>query len=147
MTFRFWQNWLTASCFLFGLVGIGVAVFPDAPMFTLWNEEFRSVFASGETLTAETENAKRFLLGPLGGTILGSYVLCGFVSAGPFGRREPWAWWAITASLLSWFVLDSTVSILHGAYFNVYLINAVTLVVQGIPLAMTARSFPRRSPA
>jgi len=130
---------------MFGSVGIAVALFGDSPPFSLWNAGFREVFAGGAELTPETARAKSFLLGPLGGTILGSYVLCGFVAAVPFARREPWAWWAISLSLASWFLLDSTVSVLHEAYFNVYLINLVTLVGQGLPLAMTAPTFFGRS--
>jgi hypothetical protein len=97
--------------------------------------------ASPAELSAESTELKSFLLGPLGGTILGSYVLCAFVVAGPFKRREPWAWWAVTLSLLSWFFLDSSVSMAHGAWFNVYLINCVTLIGQGLPLMMTFRFF------
>lgn len=145
-SFRFWQRWLTISCFLFGSVGIAVALFSDSPMFSLWNASFAQVFAEGAALAPEAARTKSFLLGPLGGTILGSYVLCGFVAAVPFARRERWAWWAISLSLASWFALDSTVSVRHGACFNVYLINLVTLVGQGIPLAMTAPAFFGRSP-
>lgn len=139
--FQFWQRWLTASCFVFASVGIAVAGFGDTPLFSMWNDGFREAFADGAELGPETARAKSFLLGPLGGTILGSYVLCGFVAAIPFARRERWAWWAISLSLVSWFVLDSTVSLLHHAYFNIYLINLVTLVGQGLPLAMTAPAF------
>jgi hypothetical protein len=142
-SFVFWQRWLVASCFLFGGVGIAVAIAGDSPPFAAWNAGIREVFSNGAPLSPESTDLKSFMLGPLGGTILGSYVLCGFIAAGPFARRERWAWTAITASLLSWFVLDSAVSIAHGAYFNVYLINLVTLFGQGLPLAMTAREFWR----
>lgn len=60
--------------------------------------------------------------------VLNSYVLFGFVAAGRFARRERWAWWALTARRLSWFLLDSAVSILHGASFNGYRIHFVTRV-------------------
>lgn len=141
MSFRFWQRWLVASCFFFAIVGVAVATLGDSPLFACWNAGVRTVFADGARLDSQAAGLKGFLLGPLGGTILGSYILCGFIAAGPFARREPWAWWAIVASLLCWFVLDSTISLMHGAAFNVYQINLVTLVVQGVPLMMTARAF------
>lgn len=75
--------------------------------------------------------------------LLGSYVLCGFVAAGPFARRERWAWWALTARRPSWFLLDSAVSLSHGASSNVYRIHFLTRVGQGLPLAMTASAFFR----
>ena len=145
-SFAFWQRWLVASCFLFASVGVLVAAGNGLPLFAPWNAGVDAVFAEGDVLGSEAQEVKSFLLGPLGGTILGSYVLCGFVAAGPFARREPWAWWAITGSLLSWFVLDSAVSIAHGAWFNVLQINCVTLFGQGLPLLMTRRAFSAPAP-
>ena len=76
-------------------------------------------------------------MGPLGGTIAGSYLMQAFVVAIPFKRRERWAWHAIAWSTLLWFALDSLVSAFHGAYFNIYLINLMPLVIFGIPLFAT----------
>ena len=143
MSFLFWQRWLVTSCFVFGCVGIAVAVAGESAVFEGWNGGVRDVFADGRELGPEAVEVKNFLLGPLGATILGSYVLCGFIAAGPFARQERWAWMALTTRLLTWFVLDSAVSIHSGAYFNVYLINLVTLFGQAIPLAMTAPAFFR----
>ncbi len=137
-SFEFWQRWLVASCLLFAGVGVLVAVENTLFVFDAWNGGIDAVFGEDGAIGPEATRVKSFLLGPLGGTILGSYVLCGFIAAGPFKRREPWAWWAITLSLLAWFGLDSAVSIAHGAWFNVVLINCVTLVGQGLPLMMTA---------
>ena len=142
-SFIFWQRWLVVSCFSFAGIGVAVATAGDSALFGAWNAGVAEVFGNGDALDPAAAELKSFLLGPLGGTILGSYVLCGFVAAIPFARRERWAWVAITASLLSWFVLDSTISVLHGAWFNVYLINVVTLLGQGLPLAMTAPEFWR----
>ena len=140
-SFVFWQRWLVAACFVFAAVGVLVALANDSFLFARWNAGVDATFAENATLGPEAAALKAFLLGPLGGTILGSYVLCGAIAAGPFARREPWAWWAITASLLAWFLLDSAVSIRHGAWFNVLQINALTLVGQGLPLVATAKVF------
>jgi len=56
------------------------------------------------------------------------------VIAVPFRKREAWAWHAVVWSTLLWFVVDSTMSAIAGAYFNIYL---MPLVVCGIPLAAT----------
>jgi uncharacterized membrane protein len=78
-----------------------------------------------------------FLMGPLGGTIAGSYLIQTFIVAVPFQRREAWAWHAILWPMLLWFCVDSAVSALHGAYFNIVQINLMPLVVFGIPLIAT----------
>ncbi|MCH2173732.1 hypothetical protein MK489_23390 [Myxococcota bacterium] len=143
-TFDFWQRWLVVVCIVFSGIGLLVATLNALPVFGPWNDGFDTVFAESERLGAEAQAVKSFLLGPLGGTILGFFVLSGFVAAGPFKRREPWAWWALATSLVSWFVLDSAVSIAHGAWFNVVLINCVTLLAEGLPLLMTYRAFLNR---
>lgn len=52
-SFRFWQRWLTLSCFVFGSVEIAVALFDDSPRCSRWNAGFREVFAGGAKLTPE----------------------------------------------------------------------------------------------
>ncbi|MEL6615822.1 MAG: hypothetical protein AAFQ43_08795, partial [Bacteroidota bacterium] len=84
---------------------------------------------------------RAFVMGPLGGTIAGSYALQAFIAAVPFARRERWAWWATLVGMLVWFVTDSTLSISHGAAFNVLQINLMPLLVFGPPLAATRRAF------
>ena len=139
--FNFWQKWLYYSCWLFAGVGLLVSVFNNAFMFDLWNHYFAQHFGKNGVISPEAQNIKTFLLGPLGGTILGSYILMGFIAKYPFKEKEPWAWKAGVFSLLGWFLLDSCVSAYHGAYFNILLINCFTLVVQGLPLLMTYRYF------
>ena len=43
--------------------------------------------------------------------------------------------------LLSWFVIDSGVSIYYSAIYNVVLINLVALMLIGLPLLMTRNEF------
>jgi hypothetical protein len=49
--------------------------------------------------------------------------------------------------MLLWFVVDSGMSVYHGAFFNVWMINVWTLLLVGLPLAMTRRAFRVRSMA
>ncbi len=139
--FNFWHKWLIYACVLFGAIGILIALWPDNPMLYLWNKYFGVVFGNNGQLSAQANEVKHFMAGPLGGTILGSYILCFFVARYPFAERKTWAWKAIAISLLAWFILDSTISTMHGAYFNVYLINLFTLFVQGLPLIMLRKYF------
>jgi hypothetical protein len=47
--------------------------------------------------------------------------------------------------LLSWFAIDSTISILSGAIHNVVMVNLVALVMIALPLVMTRRAFVIRN--
>ena len=138
--FRFWQRWLLAASVGFAAFGALVALAPDAPWLAFWNEAAEARFYDGPE-PAQAAAFRAFLMGPLGATMLGSYVLQAFIAAVPFARREPWAWWATLAGLLAWFGLDSALSLAHGAAFNVWMINLVPVAVFAPPLVATRRAF------
>jgi len=135
--FTICQRWLVISSIGFALFGLLLAVVPDSFPFTFWLDRYRERFAP------ISPDQRHFFSGMLGGTILGYYVMATLVAAIPFRRRERWAWWALAAGLVAWFVTDSVMSLVHGAAFNVQLVNCTTLVAHGVPLALTARSFRR----
>ena len=144
--FRFWQRWLVAASVCFCAFGVGVALAPDAPLLAPWNAAVARTFYGG----AEPGGAaafRAFVMGPLGATIAGSYLLQAFVAAVPFARRERWAWWATAGALALWFTVDSSLSLAHGAAFNVVLINLAPLAVFIPPLVATRRAFGRPAQA
>ena len=63
-----------------------------------------------------------------------------FVAAIPLARCESWAWLALGGSLVVWFVIDSSISVLTGGWFNVVLINLFALIVIAMPLAISWRT-------
>lgn len=140
MSFTFWWKWLLSFSILFVVVGIAIALFPEAAFFDHHTTQIERAFFGG-AITEEGARLRAFLLGPLGGTIAGYFLLQVFIVWGPFQRREPWAWHAILWSLLLWFGIDSTMSIRHGAAFNVWMVNLGTLVPIGLALGMTYRYF------
>jgi hypothetical protein len=142
--FTFWYRWLLCVSVGFGLFGVMVAVWPAAPPLAPWHAGADAAFYGGSA-PAEALPFRAFILGPLGATIAGFYVLQTFIVATAFRRRERWAWQAIAAATLVWFVVDSAVSVAHGAWFNVLMINLTTLLLVGLPLAMTYRAFPAAS--
>lgn len=144
--FTFWDRWLLLASGAMVLVGLLLAFFPDGPLWAYHTEALAGALFGG-VLPEEAAVVRRFLMGPLGGTIAGYFVLQAFIVLGPFRRREPWAWWAITGALVLWFVVDSSMSLLHGAAFNVWMVNVGTLVLVGLPLALTAPAFLGRGSA
>ncbi|GAB5533858.1 MAG: hypothetical protein Rubg2KO_01070 [Rubricoccaceae bacterium] len=138
--FRFWQRWLFFASVFFCAFGVVVAVFPNAFFLDMWQEAVARTFYSG-TEPEEAAAFRAFVMGPLGGTMAGSYLLQAFIAAIPFARREPWAWWATLSAMLLWFVVDSSLSLLHGAAFNVWMINGMPLLIFLPPLIATRRAF------
>lgn len=142
MKLDFWHRWLLLASLFFTAFGVVAAIAPHSGLFGIWISEIDRAFFAND-ISPEATAMRAFLMGPLGGTIAGSYLLQAFVVAVPFKAREPWAWHAILWSTLLWFVVDSGVSAVHGAYFNIYLINLMPLVIFGIPLFAT-RSMLRK---
>lgn len=45
------------------------------------------------------------------------------------------------AGLLSWFVIDSSITVYYGAIHNLVIINLPALIMIGLPLVMTRKAF------
>ncbi len=136
MTFDRWCQWLLYLSGFFAILGTIIAIAPNFPLLAFWNMTVESAFFP-DRIHPNASALRAFMLGPLGATIAGSYLLQCFVIAYAFRKREAWAWHAILWSTLFWFAIDSLMSVLHGAYFNIYMINIFPLILFGIPLFAT----------
>lgn len=69
------------------------------------------------------------IYGVLGAVMIGWGVLLLAVVMGPLRRRQRWAWLAVTGSVTSWFLVDTTLSLAAGfpahALFNLVFVAAV----------------------
>ncbi|MBK9169666.1 MAG: hypothetical protein IPM24_19710, partial [Bryobacterales bacterium] len=135
--FTFWRRWLLVASIGFALNGLAVCWWPDSPHLDVWNAAIRETFGS------EGEDVRRFLLGPLGGTMAGYFAMQTFIVWIPFRRRERWAWTAVISALLTWFVSDTLASLRAGAVFNIWMVNVPALIAAGIPLLATRPAFRR----
>ena len=139
--FDFWQRGLVIANIIFAIFGLLVAFAGDSFIFSMHNAKNLELFFGGQALSPEMAHYKKWIFGVAGGTIAGFHVLAYFVAKYPFKQKEKWAYNALLYALLSWFIVDSGLSIYHGVYHNVYLVNIVTLFGIGLPLLMTKRYF------
>lgn len=139
--FMFWQKWLTYANVLTIGVGLLVAFFGNSIFLEIHNDYTVNVFFGGVPLTRETLKLKNWLFGVAGGTIVGFHLLMVFISENAFKKRERWAYLAMWYGLLSWFIIDSSISVYYGAVYNVVLINLVALVIIGLPLLVVRKAF------
>lgn len=140
-SFVFWQRWLFYSSLLFALFGIVFAVYGSNPIFLSYNKALAHIFWLSNNIPVEIELYSSFISGPLGGTIACCYILLAFIAWFPFKRKELWARNAIIVAFGIWVILDSAVCLYYGVYFQVYIINAFSILQKGLPIIFTWKEF------
>jgi len=139
--FPFWQKWLQYFNLALVFFSIAIAFAGDSFLFVLHNAGSEAVFFPKTGFTPEALQFKKLMFAIIGGTLAGNHLLLYFVAKYPFAERKKWAWQAIAASLLLWFIIDSGMSLYLGAGYNVILINIPALLGIGLPLLMTRKEF------
>jgi hypothetical protein len=87
-----------------------------------------------------------FVFRVLGAVIVGWMVALAGIATVPLRRREPWAWWTVTVSMVVWFMIDTGMSIAVGqhshAAFNIAFLLAVAVLLGDIGMQVRARPTP-----
>jgi hypothetical protein len=139
--FAFWRTYLLIASAVFGLQGVSWILFGSFDPFGLYTGLMARTFWGSAGLTAEAQKTFSFAVGPLGATTAGYFLLVHWLVRYGFARRERWAYTAVVAAVLVWFGLDTIASLLHGAWFNVAIVNVPCLILLGIPLLALRRAF------
>lgn len=139
--FNFWQKWLTFANVVAVGVGLMVAFAGNSLFFDIHNDYTKQVFFNTSEFNPEVLKMKNWLFGIIGGTIVGFHILMIMISENAFKKKERWGYQALWFGLLSWFCIDSSISIYYGALYNVVIINLVALISIALPLVMTRKAF------
>ncbi|WP_291785002.1 hypothetical protein [Cecembia sp.] len=139
--FDFWQKWLTYANVMTIGIGVLVAFAGNSFFFDIHNHYTKEVFLDGSGFEDNILKFKNWLFGIIGGTIVGFHILMVMISENSFKKKEKWAYKAMWMGILSWFIIDSGISIYYGAIHNVVIINMVALAFIGLPLIMTRKEF------
>ncbi len=142
--FIFWQKWLTYANVITLGVGLLVAFAGNSIFFALHNEYTEEIFFQGQAFPEDVLAFKNWLFGIIGGTIVGFHWLMIMISENAFRKKEKWSYRAVCYGLLSWFLIDSGISLYYGAVHNLVLINLVALTLIGLPLMMTRKVFNKQ---
>jgi hypothetical protein len=137
--FGLWQKWLLAVCLIVIAFGLVMALLSWSPLFGVFDDLVNAVFWPGG-VPAAVDQYRLWVYGMLGATMAGWGVTLAYIVLNPFAKREKWSWNAVTVGIALWFILDTFMSAYTGAYFNVG-VNVLLVVLAGIPLSMTRKSF------
>jgi len=69
-------------------------------------------------------------------------IFLAYIVRYPFAKKEQWARECAAVGLVVWFLLDTSLSIYYGVFFNVAF-NSLLLVAAAMPLMFTRREFAR----
>ena len=79
-------------------------------------------------------------MAPFGATSAGYFLLQYLIIKNALAKKEKWAWHTLLLTFLFWLILDSAMTIYHGAYFNLLLANLPCLILT-IPLFLGGKYF------
>jgi len=138
--FEFWVSYLKAVSIFFALMGVMWAVIGNFDPLGFYEGYFAQAFWQSDTLPPDARRTFNFILGPFGATSMGYFILQYFIAANAYAKREKWGYQAVVTAFLAWFVLDTSMSIVHGAYFNVAIANIPSLIAM-TPIFFTKKMF------
>ena len=138
-----WRRRLVALCVLFAILGTSWVVLGSLDPFGVYDGLLARAFFDAGSLGPLAGPVFRFMVGLLGAVTAAYFVLAACVVEYAFPAR--WAYRAIWASLLTWFVLDSGLSLYVGAAFNAVFVNVPCLVALSVPLLLLRRHVPASS--
>lgn len=106
--------------------------------FGFYDKAFAQTFWHTETLPVDAQITFRFLLGPLGATNSGYFMLQYFVVKYAFSQRQRWSYQALITAFLTWFLLDTASCVYLNAYFNILFANVPALFAMA-PIVWTRK--------
>jgi len=138
--FEFWVKYLKFISLFFVGMGVMWAVLGSPDPFGIYEKAMAQSFYNQDELSEEVSRTFRFILAPFGTTMAGSFLLQYFIAKNAFAKKELWAWQAIMVAFFFWFILDTTMSVIHGAYFNILIANIPSLIAM-LPIVFTRKYF------
>jgi hypothetical protein len=139
-----WRRVLLAITAVFAVLALGWAVLGTFDPFGFYEGYMARWLFDTDGLPDPAKRAFAFALIPAGATTAAFFVLVHMIVRHAFPRREAWAYRAVVWAVLVWFVVDSGLSALHGAWFNIAIANVPCLLVLGVPLVYLRPYFDKR---
>lgn len=140
-SFVFWQRWLVYSSLFLAIAAILFAFDISSAIFVHYDQAIAQIFWQTPNIPTDVQAFRKFVAGPLGGTIACAYILLAYLAWYPFGRKEQWARNAIMVSFGIWFMADSYICLKYGVNFQVFLINGLSVLQKALPIIFTWKAF------
>jgi len=139
MSFNFWQKWLFISGIIVSIFGIFMVLNISSEGF---NSQIDPVFWGKEIPNIQVRNFQQWIYGVLGSTMVGWGIFIAFVAAIPFKKKEKWSRNCIMIGILSWYILDTFISLKANVEFNA-VANTILAIIILTPIFFTFTKFKK----
>ena len=127
-------------CVGFAAFAVVVALGSHTLPFELYRQAIADAWFRG-TLDAAAWSWLRFTHALVGATFLAHFLVLAVALRRAPGER--WVLGAVATSMLAWFVVDAAASLVHGAAFNVWMIDVPSLLAVAVPWWLAHRHLGR----
>jgi hypothetical protein len=137
--FKFWYYWLIVVSWIIIGFGLSLVTISQSPYFDILNKPVLQIF----NISPESYGTKKIIIwlySILGATMAGWGMCIYLMLKHAFVKKEKWTWIALLISMIIWFIPDTIISVLYGAYFNV-IINTLILFIIALPLSFVYQDF------
>lgn len=136
---RLWVPWLTILAtviFMIGLIFTGMGI---CSLLAFTPPVILTFFYSIIPKSSEGVWLWKSLLG-FGILSIAQGIFLFFVGIGPFRKIEKWAWLAVFISVMIWFTLGASMSIMFLIYIDM-IVYSIILILTLLPLLFTQKAF------
>jgi hypothetical protein len=137
MKFNFWQKWLLISAILTSIFGLMMVLGINSEGF---NAQFNPAFWGTDTPGIQVRNYQQWIMGVLGSAWMSWGIFIVFIASVPFNRKEKWARNCLLLGIVSWYILDTIISLKANVGTNA-LLNTVFAAMLLIPICFTFNKF------
>ncbi len=137
---RFWSLWVLVLGGLVIAAGLAFA-FVVPRFFPGIQDVFHDSFGAGTLAESLGKNDRRhvdWLYGVLGGVMVGWGVMLAALAYRTLTEDSEWIWNTMLTSVVSWYVVDSWISLSYGVVPNI-LVNTAILLLAVVPVVMRRR--------
>jgi hypothetical protein len=138
--FSFWQKWLFGVGIAIAVFGVLITLTSGTALFNLFNQQINPAFWGSNPVEASASVFQQWVYGILGATLAGWGIFVIFIAQYPFLKKEKWSWNCLVAGLLTWFILDTFLSLTYRVYFNA-IFNTVIFILAMLPVVLTRKEF------
>ncbi|MGI9388082.1 MAG: hypothetical protein ACR2OX_11680 [Methyloligellaceae bacterium] len=133
------EIWLTCVGLAFATFGLLMAFGNETDLFRNTFDPLIERAFWIEEVPVEAREFRSWVYGAWGGTVAGFGLLLAHVARQSIAMENSRMRWGALAALTLWFVIDTTVSVIHGVWGNVFAINVPAYLALALPLFLAGK--------